>query len=99
MDTKPTPRPWNWSPSKSDFSYIQVGLTAVVARTTPLDKCNGKANAAHIVKCVNMHDELVRLSQQILKLCKGRESLSKVEIEVIEQELTKILAKVEGRDE
>lgn len=53
-DTKHTPTPW-----KSANSFIISGDDIVASCiTSTVDSEQGRANAAHIVKCVNMHDEL-----------------------------------------
>lgn len=65
-EVKHTPTPWiydGYEVYSDDCEYHPV------ANSTPNHTCRddeeGIANAAHIVKCVNMHDELV----EALKLC------------------------------
>ena len=62
----------NWT-SKSDLVLNKDGnVIAITQDRLPSDR---EANAAHIVKCVNLHDELVlmlnelRNRQGITKLC------------------------------
>lgn len=56
-ETKHTPTPWD---QLNDVFTIEDGYFSMIQ--TP-DQCIAnvfdEANAAHIVKCVNMHDELV----------------------------------------
>lgn len=61
--SKPTPRPWMAVPSTRDeYAIYQPNDKPFdvfsIARCSLRD--NNEANAAHIVKCVNMHDALVR---------------------------------------
>lgn len=60
-----------------DLSSYGMGYPVAECRITPISQsswCNapysdeGEANAAHIVKCVNMHDELVEALKEINNL-------------------------------
>lgn len=104
---KPTPRPWQVKESRSgtDRPILCIeraippkdginGLIAVLPDRCP-SASQWKANAAHIVECVNLHDELVRLLRECERLF---HLLGGVPI-LIRSDLTKMLAKAEGRDE
>ena len=55
MNTAHTPTPWD-----AVGSFILAGKDIVATCTTAtIDAKQGEVNAALIVKCVNMHDELV----------------------------------------
>lgn len=60
-DTKHTPTPWKHGFKRADESVVissgGLGLTVAVVHQGAIN--NAQANAANIVKCVNMHDELV----------------------------------------
>lgn len=67
MTQKHTPTPWVWIEGDPDIFTLwnnkEVPLAAVKSPIWHEDRLCGSleaaANAAHIVKCVNMHDELV----------------------------------------
>lgn len=71
----PTPRPWQVSP-KPPPSYVDHGMRGVAETTgwliwIPKErvselKFKAEANARHIVKCVNLHDELLEACKAIL---------------------------------
>lgn len=64
-DTKHTPTPWDASDRENYSLIFGKGFEKPIATCDSYSKGFGpskderKANAAHIVKCVNMHDELV----------------------------------------
>lgn len=69
-DTKHTPTPWNVSQTGSYFTEIRAESGRRIAETWVQGQARSRdaaikqaytneANAAHIVKCVNLHDELV----------------------------------------
>lgn len=57
-----TPTPWK----VYQFGGVQVGQEDTGEAICSMwgDKHEGEANAAHIVKCVNMHDELVEVLKE-----------------------------------
>lgn len=62
--SKHTPTPWSLNKVENYIESKEGGLIAIV-RTGGLDPLENydmkiKANATHIVKCVNLHDELVK---------------------------------------
>lgn len=69
---KHTPTPWVSSPDSRGSSFVwkrgdeQPGSNRIAIAHI---QYNGEANAAHIVKCVNAHDELVDLCVQLSDLC------------------------------
>jgi len=66
---KHTPTPWT---TLFDGDEVQIGDSSgnFVAMTLPCESSGATerdyANAAHIVKCVNAHDELVRVVEAAL---------------------------------
>jgi hypothetical protein len=62
--TEHTPTPWMVEATARAF-YIAAGESELVGSTTIDD--TGKANAEHIVRCVNLHDELVAALTGILE--------------------------------
>lgn len=68
MSTKHTPTPWKLLPNKqyitsesSERTIARTGLDRQQPKQRELDS----ANAAHIVKCVNLHDELITILESI----------------------------------
>lgn len=69
-ETKHTPTPWDkeviediWIKGVGKvFAEGKIGIDAVIAIVSGTTK----ADAAHIVKCVNMHDELVKAIRGLL---------------------------------
>ena len=72
MSTKHTPTPWNISEELTDQWHIVIETncrgTVLVERMVREDEGLAEANAAHIVRCVNLHDELVHIAQSALEL-------------------------------
>lgn len=76
--SKPTPRPWK-TESDSPLEMILTGANGESVNGIQIwldDACNDlnplrRANAAHIVKCVNMHDEMVELLTKIANTVEG----------------------------
>jgi hypothetical protein len=71
--TQHTPTPWR---HERQYSYINIfdanGLFVASTGAYYTDKEDSLDNAAHIVKCVNMHDELIiELSEFLECLEKG----------------------------
>lgn len=73
-----TPTPWQTDESHffddgmqhyQDLDYLEIVGSGTVALVLDLHSNHEdtKANAAHIVKCVNMHDELVEALEYITK--------------------------------
>lgn len=50
--TKHTPTPWNVGGTMGDTTYLGAGEKS-------LGSVRSRTDAAHIVRCVNLHDELV----------------------------------------
>lgn len=61
-------RPWHTAthPENSEIKYIRFDNGEFHKEVCVLYSYNSKANAAHIVKCVNAHDDLVELLHVIL---------------------------------
>lgn len=59
-------RPWHIEthPENSEIKYIRFGDGGLLDEVCVLYSSNAKANAAHIVKCVNAHDDLVEALEQ-----------------------------------
>jgi hypothetical protein len=83
MKTAHTPTPWYLTEEKegqieSDKGYL---IAQVYQNKNPKYKEEDEANAKHIVKCVNMHDELIKAlydAQSYLEKCvelAGQESI------------------------
>lgn len=76
---------WIVSPGKEKLAVF----TQYLVHDGRLIKSGGGVNACHVIKCVNMHDELV----EALKKAKGAISLDcKITLDIVER----VLAKVEG---
>lgn len=71
MSDKHTPTPWKHGTKRMDESVVitsgGLGLTVAIVHQGAIN--NAQANASHIVKCVNMHDELVEAIQELI--CAG----------------------------
>lgn len=68
-ETKHTPTPWHM---QKDSVHVYGKDGGMVANTiTACSGNNERENAAHIVKCVNMHDELVEALKQAYAVCKA----------------------------
>lgn len=63
MKKEHTPTPWK----VYQYGGVQIGQEDTGEAVCSMwgDKKEGEANAAHIVKCVNMHDELVAVMSDI----------------------------------
>lgn len=72
-ETKHTPTPWRVSENAYGCFHIMHGegrASSVVAGGNDHNTLSG-SDAAHIVKCVNMHDELVGALKDISRITKG----------------------------
>lgn len=71
-DTKHTQTPWAIHPFKLDLICTADGQKSIAgAYNQDISSYEEiAANAAHIVKCVNMHDELVAALQALESVCK-----------------------------
>lgn len=66
MKTQHTPTPWIVTKGNLLDNFIsEKNGSQTIAETRNLQG-NAKANAAHIVKCVNLHDELVEAFEHAL---------------------------------
>jgi len=65
MTKEHTPTPWK----VYLYGGVQIGQEDTGDAVCSMwgDKQEGEANAAHIVKCVNMHDELVEALYNLVK--------------------------------
>lgn len=72
-ETKHTATPWEVLPERGSYDIngainpVMVGVRHTVGQeniANCADHPNAKANAAHIVKCVNAHDDLVEALEQ-----------------------------------
>lgn len=68
--SKPTPTPWSLNKDEKGITFIQGntrgwGWDHLAEVDTSGDAPEIEANAAHIVHCVNMHDELVAALQTL----------------------------------
>ena len=61
-EIKHTPTPWV---AIDEYIYSQDRFEIGTTTTSGFDYGTDDANAAHIVKCVNMHDELVEALKEI----------------------------------
>lgn len=99
MKTKHTPGPWEQVPN--DKSIVAVNIQPHPDGGYTWDtivECS-EADAAHIVRCVNSHDELVVTAKNALVLLKQLQDLSSRDIGVvvqIEESLQYVLAKATG---
>lgn len=68
---KHTPRPWLYEESAYScvLTYQGASIGAMFHSKMNGDRLPSEANAAHIVKCVNMHDELVEIVGDLI--CAG----------------------------
>ena len=66
MTKEHTPTPWK----VYLYGGVQIGQEDTGEAVCSMwgDKQEGEANAAHIVKCVNMHDELVEALEDAIQL-------------------------------
>jgi hypothetical protein len=75
MTQKHTPAPWVLRESTVDVYdgyMLIVGDFGIIAKIGGnREKSEIKANAEHIVKCVNMHDELVDALEDLVQEIKG----------------------------
>lgn len=69
MTQKHTPTPWK----VYQFGGVQIGQEDTGEAICSMwgDKSEGDANAAHIVKCVNMHDGLVEALRRLKQECEA----------------------------
>lgn len=68
MKNKPTPRPWQViEDGENDPYIIEANVTMQNFGADPVCYIRNVENAAHIVKCVNMHDELIAFVVQCLE--------------------------------
>ena len=76
-EMKHTPAPWHIH--KRDGFQVVTPLPQIERNQGYVDSidCNSVANAAHLVKCVNLHDELVEALQSVDDLWGGDEGLAK----------------------
>lgn len=70
---KVTPRPWHRTQAAREGGYCIEGPTArnsewLLAHVIGRTKRENAANAAHIVDCVNMHEELVAALEAVLSV-------------------------------
>lgn len=102
---KPTPRPWRlgtqgYGLKNPKGEWVSEPCYSIFANdetpsTGPSSICTTReSDAAHIVKCVNMHDELVGL----VKALRAERPLT-VEPTALELRINNLLAKAEGRGE
>lgn len=102
--SKPTPRPWkrydNTVGPGADDSWRITAFTK-----HDIAKVRTETNAAHIVKCVNLHDELIEClklaSYEVWEMSNGlaKGGPAKSEVEKLSARISAVLAKAEGRDE
>lgn len=86
-DTKYTPTPWEVGTDPEGLvAVLKNGTFITYAFPTDMGLEGGceKANAAHIVKCVNMHDELVEVIKAF-----GNEKISDAEFNIMRNESLK----------
>lgn len=62
---KHTDTPWQLFDSSSVIAVDQHRAIAICSNVGGIDDQQSKANAAHIVRCVNSHDELVKALELI----------------------------------
>lgn len=76
-----------------DLSDYGMGYPIAECRVSPMSTSTwcrapyadeGEANAAHIVKCVNMHDELVAALENLADFCEGSFAKPKEQDDLIE---------------
>lgn len=103
-----TPRPWGLYKLAEDDSPIAVveglpeqpsqrGVIAMVAGTAVSPKFSDetiKANAAHIVKCVNLHEDLVGALKRFIDLID--EGAEPMELNYASIESARLIAKAEA---
>ena len=65
MNAKHTPTPWKVTINQIENPHIIADKDGQIANTSFSAHANKEANAKHIVKCVNMHDELVSTLEQV----------------------------------
>ena len=73
MTKEHTPTPWKVG-AKHTIGFVSVEDDQSCGMTIPFIDVYGtnpEANAAHIVKCVNMHDELVEALDNLLRVKRG----------------------------
>lgn len=80
-----TPTPW-YSEVDTELVYILGtvnGKEEVICEAGSIgnEDLQAQANAAHIVKCVNLHDELVDAVEHLLKMSNGEKNLDNRGIE------------------
>lgn len=82
---KPTPTPWTWSPNHAAAAELKgafvtaAGMTvAMISAREPKSQAVCEANAAHIVRCVNSHAELVEALRETLARLEYFENLENV---------------------
>lgn len=112
---KHTPGPWELRTDRSEYRIYARGqnVSGVVARINtdwpfPEQQAEQRANASHIVKCVNAHDELVEALERseyrlesiiefLERHCAGENATAKRNIALsIQAELSAALAKARG---
>jgi hypothetical protein len=67
---KHTPTPWR----VGDAGFTVFGPKTDQPSPVTIAPCKSKANAAHIVKCVNLHDELVDFALEVQRIVKEKPS-------------------------
>lgn len=91
MENKFTPTPWNHRVETKISYNSETGEKREETShwVYPLDGSfvcitnnysNGEANAAHIVKCANLHDELVAMLEKIENCYENGDSMPSVEL-------------------
>lgn len=111
--SKPTPRPWRDAGEDGlggvEFIGIEAGEEGgPTYRRVAWVMSNGgpdynhlsaedRANAAHLIKCVNLHDELVDMARFVFEVSNSSKNTQDI-IKAGERALA-LLAKAEGRDE
>lgn len=80
MNAKHTPTPWTYNGTDSTILTRTGEFTLI--RTNGIG--DTRNNAKHLVKCVNMHDELIGALEQLYPYCEGDTSR-----EIIEKTLSK----------
>lgn len=68
-NSKHTPTPWNYKQAYANGAGAFIGPDGkgIACITSSTKRDNNAANAAHIVRCVNAHDELVAALRALLK--------------------------------
>jgi len=75
METKHTPAPWSIDQYRNILG-ADGHLLVVTGVATPIGPRNqqSEANAAHIVRCVNSHEQMRRALEEVLAVCQDRQA-------------------------